>query len=175
MNNDENPDGEMIDLSVHKSLGGLSVSRKFSCKAISAFIAYHATLDAPLSTEARGDVLNYSIDFKALVAGKSVQIRFGERERVLDYLKMWFRVVCNDDFHDIESEKNIGIIQAFVARPGHHEKFVSVFRDQPLHTGRPKSSRPRVFTSTKTSVSLSRQTMSISPPVRPRKLRKRIL
>jgi len=41
--------------------------------------------------------------------------------------------------------------------------------------GRPKSSLRRVFTSTKTSVSLSRQTTSISPPVRPRKLRKRIL
>lgn len=41
--------------------------------------------------------------------------------------------------------------------------------------GRPKSSRPRVFTSTKTSVSLSRQTTSISPPLRPRKLRKRTL
>src|SRR5947208_9233983 len=41
--------------------------------------------------------------------------------------------------------------------------------------GRPKSSPPRVFTSTNTSVSLSRQTMSISPPVRPRKLRNRTL
>ena len=41
--------------------------------------------------------------------------------------------------------------------------------------GRPKSSRVRVFTSTNTRVSLSRHTTSISPPVRPRKLRKRIL
>ena len=41
--------------------------------------------------------------------------------------------------------------------------------------GRPKSSRVRVFTSTNTSVSLSRHTTSISPPLRPRKLRKRIL
>ena len=42
-------------------------------------------------------------------------------------------------------------------------------------TGRPKSSPARVFTSTNTSVSSSRQTTSISPPLRPRKLRKRIL
>jgi hypothetical protein len=42
-------------------------------------------------------------------------------------------------------------------------------------SGRPKSSRVRVFTSTKTSVSLSRHTTSISPPLRPRKLRNRIL
>ena len=41
--------------------------------------------------------------------------------------------------------------------------------------GRPKSSRVRVFTSINTSVSLSRHTTSISPPLRPRKLRKRIL
>src|SRR4051812_17346026 len=41
--------------------------------------------------------------------------------------------------------------------------------------GRPKSSRVRVFTSTNTSVSRSRQTTSISPPVRPLKLRYRIL
>ena len=42
-------------------------------------------------------------------------------------------------------------------------------------SGRPKSSRVRVFTSTNTRVSLSRHTTSISPPLRPRKLRKRIL
>jgi hypothetical protein len=42
-------------------------------------------------------------------------------------------------------------------------------------SGRPKSSRVRVFTSTNTSVSFSRHTTSISPPLRPRKLRKRIL
>ena len=42
-------------------------------------------------------------------------------------------------------------------------------------SGRPKSSRVRVFTSINTSVSLSRHTTSISPPLRPRKLRKRIL
>ena len=43
--------------------------------------------------------------------GTSVEIRLGERERVLDQLEARFGVVGNDDFHNIESEENIGIIK----------------------------------------------------------------
>ena len=41
----------------------------------------------------------------------SVQIWLGERESVLDQFEARFGVVGNDDFHDIESEKDVGIIQ----------------------------------------------------------------
>ncbi len=41
----------------------------------------------------------------------SVQIGFGKRERVFNQFKARFRVICDDDFHHVESEKNIGIIE----------------------------------------------------------------
>ena len=41
----------------------------------------------------------------------SVQIWLGERERVLDQFEARFGVVGNDDFDNIESEENIGIIK----------------------------------------------------------------
>ena len=46
-----------------------------------------------------------------LVPSKSVEIRLRKWERVLDQFKPWFRVVCNDYFHNIEPEKNIGIVE----------------------------------------------------------------
>ena len=42
---------------------------------------------------------------------RSVEIWLRERERVLDQFKAWFRVICNDDFHDIEPEKDVGIVE----------------------------------------------------------------
>ena len=41
----------------------------------------------------------------------SVQIRLGKRKSVFDYLDPRFRVFCNDYLDNIESEKNIGIVQ----------------------------------------------------------------
>jgi hypothetical protein len=43
--------------------------------------------------------------------GRSVEIRFGEGKRVRNQFDARFRVICDDYFHDIESEKNVGIIQ----------------------------------------------------------------
>ncbi len=40
-----------------------------------------------------------------------IKIRFGQRERVLDQFKARFRVIRNDDFHNIEPEKNIRIVE----------------------------------------------------------------
>ena len=48
---------------------------------------------------------------KTFVKPLSVEIRLREWECVLDQFKAWFRVVRNDDFHDIEAEKNIGIVE----------------------------------------------------------------
>src|SRR5213596_1327498 len=42
---------------------------------------------------------------------RSIKIRLRERERVLDQFKARFRVIRNDDLHDIEPEKNIGIVE----------------------------------------------------------------
>ena len=41
----------------------------------------------------------------------SVEVWLRERECVLDQFKAGFRVICNDDFHDIESEKDVGIVE----------------------------------------------------------------
>jgi hypothetical protein len=41
----------------------------------------------------------------------SVEIRLREWERVLDQFKARFQVIRNDDFHDIEAEKDIGVIE----------------------------------------------------------------
>jgi hypothetical protein len=48
----------------------------------------------------------YNICLTALI-----QIRFGQRECVLDQFKARFRVGSDNHFYDIESEKNIGIIE----------------------------------------------------------------
>lgn len=40
-----------------------------------------------------------------------INIRFGERERVLNQFQAWFRVVHNNDFYNIETKENVGIIQ----------------------------------------------------------------
>ena len=41
----------------------------------------------------------------------SVEIWLRERECILDQFKAWFRVIRNDDFHNIEAKKNIGIVE----------------------------------------------------------------
>ena len=41
----------------------------------------------------------------------SVKIRLGKREGVFDYLDARFRVFRNDYLDNIESEKNIGIVE----------------------------------------------------------------
>jgi hypothetical protein len=46
----------------------------------------------------------------------SVQVWLGERERVLDQFEARFGVVGNDDFHNIESEEDVGIIEH--SKPG---------------------------------------------------------
>src|SRR5262249_49492501 len=40
-----------------------------------------------------------------------IEIGLREWECVLDQFKPWFRVVCNDDFHHVEPEKNIRIVE----------------------------------------------------------------
>lgn len=48
--------------------------------------------------------------------GRSVQIWLREWERVLNQFKPRFRVIRNDDFHDVKAENNIGVIEH--AQPG---------------------------------------------------------
>src|SRR5207248_9808081 len=38
-------------------------------------------------------------------------LRLGKWERVLDQFEAWARVLSNNDFHDVEAEENVGIIQ----------------------------------------------------------------
>ena len=41
----------------------------------------------------------------------SVEIRLRERECIPDQFHSWFCIIGNHDFHDIESKKNVGIIE----------------------------------------------------------------
>jgi hypothetical protein len=45
-----------------------------------------------------------------------VEVRLGKWKCVFDQFEAWFRVIRDDDFHDIEAEQNIGIIEH--AEPG---------------------------------------------------------
>ena len=45
------------------------------------------------------------------IGRRSIKIRLRERECILDQFKAWFRVIRNDDFHNIEAKKNIGIVE----------------------------------------------------------------
>jgi hypothetical protein len=45
------------------------------------------------------------------IGRRSIEVGLRERECVLDQFKAWFRVIRNDDFHDIKAKKNIGIIE----------------------------------------------------------------
>src|SRR5437867_11347318 len=40
-----------------------------------------------------------------------MNIRLGKRERVLDQFETRARVLSNNDFHDVETKENVGIIQ----------------------------------------------------------------
>jgi len=46
-----------------------------------------------------------------LALERLVQIRFGERKRVFDYLYARFRAIRDDDLNNVKSKKNIGIIE----------------------------------------------------------------
>jgi hypothetical protein len=41
----------------------------------------------------------------------SIEIRLGEWECISDQFNPWFRAIGADHFHDIESEKNIGVVE----------------------------------------------------------------
>jgi hypothetical protein len=69
INDDKNPDGDVIDFIVHK------------------FLQFYAVNLA------------------------SIKVGFGERECVPYQLKAGFRVIRYNDFHNIESEKNVGIVE----------------------------------------------------------------
>jgi hypothetical protein len=43
--------------------------------------------------------------------GTSVQIRFGERERISDQFDARFPIIHDNDLHDIKSKKNIRIVE----------------------------------------------------------------
>ena len=50
--------------------------------------------------------------------GRSVQIRLGKRESILDQFDTRFRIVCHDHLHHVEPEKNIWIIEHSQPREG---------------------------------------------------------
>jgi hypothetical protein len=68
------------------------------------------TLPSPLRRERRPQNRSANYQRRYLI-GTSVEIRFGERERVFDQFDARLPVVRDNDFHNIESEENIGIIQ----------------------------------------------------------------
>jgi len=49
-------------------------------------------------------------DFLKATTSGSIQIRLGKWERVLDQFNARLCIIGDDDFHDIESKKNVGII-----------------------------------------------------------------
>ena len=48
---------------------------------------------------------------EGLCGWRSVEVRLGEWKCVLDQLDTRPRVICNDYFHHVESEKDIGIVE----------------------------------------------------------------
>ena len=88
IDNDQNPNREMIDLRVHKTLEIIQASE--------------LRLQLNSGTARSPRMLGRSI---------SIKIRSGEWERILDQFKARFRVIRNDDFHNIEPEKNIRIVE----------------------------------------------------------------
>ena len=50
-------------------------------------------------------------DFLKATTSGSIQIRLGKRERIPDQFNTWLRVISDDDFNNIESEKDVGIIE----------------------------------------------------------------
>jgi len=93
IDNDQNPNREMIDLRVHKTLEIIQASE--------------LRLQLNSGTARSPRMLGRSI---------SIKIRSGEWERILDQFKARFRVIRNDDFHNIEPEKNIRVVEH--AQPG---------------------------------------------------------
>jgi hypothetical protein len=41
----------------------------------------------------------------------SVQVWFRERKCIPDQFNAWLRIISDDDFHDIEAEKDVGIVE----------------------------------------------------------------
>ena len=93
IDNDQNPNREMIDLRVHKTLEIIQASE--------------LRLQLNSGTARSPRMLGRSI---------SIKIRSGEWERILDQFKARFRVIRNDDFHNVEPEKNIRVVEH--AQPG---------------------------------------------------------
>jgi len=87
VDNDQNPDGKMIDLRFHKSSRIIRVS------------------------EVRLQVDSRAGRCRDVPQITSIEIGLGKWERVLDQFKTGFPIIRHDYFHDIKSEKNVGIVE----------------------------------------------------------------
>jgi len=105
----QGPNREMVDFRVHKS-SPIIKAPGVRLQGDSSADRAPSNPHPPLSL-AKGEATYWITESITPLISRSVQIWFGKWKCVLDQFETWFRVVCNDDFHDIESEKNVGIVE----------------------------------------------------------------